>query len=125
MAELFNPSVPIYLQLCERIKNKIIRGEIGMGERLPSVRDLAIDSGVNPNTVQRTYRELEETGIVEKKRGQGTFVTEDPAILHQMREELKASHITLFVSEMREMGYSETEMLDGLKVYLDKKEENP
>ena len=123
MAQSFNTSVPIYLQLCERIKNKIIRGEIGMGERLPSVRDTAIDSSVNPNTVQRTYRELEESGIVEKKRGQGTFVTEDPAILQKMREELKISHINLFVSEMREMGYSDQEMLAGLKDYLVTKEE--
>jgi GntR family transcriptional regulator len=124
MAQQFNPSVPIYLQLCERIKNKIVRGEIGMGARLPSVRDLAIDSEVNPNTVQRTYHELEESGIVEKKRGQGTFVTEDSTIIHRMREDLKISHINLFVTEMREMGYSETEMLDGLKGYLAKKEEN-
>jgi GntR family transcriptional regulator len=124
MAQPFNPSVPIYLQLCERIKNKIVRGEIGMGARLPSVRDLAIDSEVNPNTVQRTYHELEESGIVEKKRGQGTFVTEDSTIIRRMREDLKISHINLFVTEMREMGYSETEMLDGLKGYLAKKEEN-
>jgi GntR family transcriptional regulator len=124
MAQQFNPSVPIYLQLCERIKNKIVRGELGMGARLPSVRDLAIDSEVNPNTVQRTYHELEESGIVEKKRGQGTFVTEDSTIIRRMREDLKISHINLFVTEMREMGYSETEMLDGLKGYLAKKEEN-
>ncbi|BBO00230.1 GntR family transcriptional regulator [Sporolactobacillus terrae] len=123
MAQPFNPSVPIYLQLCERIKNRIIRGEIGIGERLPSVRELAIDAAVNPNTVQRAYRELEETGIVEKKRGQGTFVTEKPAVLQRMREELKTSHIKLFVSEMREMGYSEREMLDGLKDFLTDKEE--
>ncbi|SFG23927.1 GntR family transcriptional regulator [Sporolactobacillus nakayamae] len=124
MAQPFNPSVPIYLQLCERIKNKIVRGELGMGTRLPSVRDLAIDSGVNPNTVQRTYHELEESGIVEKKRGQGTFVTENSVVIRRMREDLKISHIKLFVTEMREMGYSETEMLDGLNDYLAQKEEN-
>ncbi|GGL49845.1 GntR family transcriptional regulator [Sporolactobacillus putidus] len=119
MAETFNPSVPIYLQLCERIKNRIIRGEIGVGERLPSVRDLAIDSGVNPNTVQRTYRELEEEGIVEKRRGQGTYVTENQETLGRMRNELKERHISAFVREMNEMGYSEAEMLEGLKHYFD------
>ncbi|MCO7175071.1 GntR family transcriptional regulator [Sporolactobacillus kofuensis] len=124
MAQPFNPSVPIYQQLCERIKNKIIRGELGMGERLPSVRDLAIESEVNPNTVQRAYKELEDTQIVEKKRGQGTFVTENPAILQKMREEQKISHINRFVTEMREMGYSEKEMLHGLQDYLEKKEDN-
>ncbi|RYM01734.1 GntR family transcriptional regulator [Sporolactobacillus sp. THM7-7] len=119
MAETFNPSTPIYLQLCERIKNRIIRGEIGIGERLPSVRDLAIDSGVNPNTVQRTYRELEEMGIVEKRRGQGTYVTENTTILDRVRDELKEAHIKAFVHEMREMGYSVSEMLDGLNQYLE------
>lgn len=120
MAETFDPSTPIYLQLGERIKNKIIRGEIDSGERLPSVRDLAIDSGVNPNTVQRTYRELEDLGIVEKRRGQGTFVTEDREILGRMRDELKDTHIRNFVREMDEMGYTMDEMMDGLRDYLKK-----
>lgn len=123
MAELFNTSAPIYLQLCDRIKNKIIRGEIGIGGQLPSVRDLAIDSGVNPNTVQRTYRELEEAGIVEKRRGQGTFVTENQEILQRMRNQLKQQHISGFVREMSEMGYSESEMVEGLQNYFNKKEE--
>ncbi|MCL1631323.1 GntR family transcriptional regulator [Sporolactobacillus sp. CPB3-1] len=124
MAQPFNPSVPIYQQLCERIKNKIIRGELKIGERLPSVRDLAIESEVNPNTVQRAYRELEESGIVEKKRGQGTFVTQEPDILQHMREQQKINHIRFFVTEMCEMGFSEAEMLDGLRDYLEKKEDN-
>ncbi|TGA98002.1 GntR family transcriptional regulator [Sporolactobacillus shoreae] len=125
MAELFNTSAPIYLQLCDRIKNKIIRGEIGIGGQLPSVRDLAIDSGVNPNTVQRTYRELEEAGIVEKRRGQGTFVTENQEILQRMRNQLKQQHISGFVREMSEMGYSKSEMVEGLQNYFNKKEEKP
>ncbi|WKB35609.1 GntR family transcriptional regulator [Terrilactibacillus sp. S3-3] len=120
MTESFNPATPIYLQLSERIKHQIIRGELGSGDKLPSVRDLAIESGVNPNTVQRTYRELEESGIVEKKRGQGTFVTADQKILQNMREGLKERHISGFVQEMKEMGYSEVEMIDGLKQFFEK-----
>ena len=76
MSEEFDPSKPIYLQLSERINNQIVRKELSAGEKLPSVREMAIRSGVNPNTVQRTYSELERMGIVETKRGQGTFVTE-------------------------------------------------
>lgn len=120
MTEGFNPSTPIYLQLSERIRHQIIRGELGSGDKLPSVRDLAIESGVNPNTVQRTYRELEESGIVEKKRGQGTFVTSDQAVLQKMREALKERHISGFVQEMKEMGYTETEMIDGLEQFFEK-----
>jgi GntR family transcriptional regulator len=123
MAEPFNPAVPIYLQLCERIENQIIRGEIGIGGRLPSVREMAIDSGVNPNTVQRTYRELEDMGIVEKRRGQGTFVTEDQEVLRQMRDHLKMKSISRFVREMKDMGCTESEMLEGLRHYFAEKEE--
>lgn len=120
MTEGFNPSTPIYLQLSERIRHQIIRGELAGGDKLPSVRDLAIESGVNPNTVQRTYRELEESGIVEKKRGQGTFVTSDQAVLQKMRAALKERHISGFVQEMKEMGYTETEMIDGLERFFEK-----
>lgn len=123
MAERFDTAVPIYLQLCERIKNQIIRGEMDIGQRLPSVRDLAIDSGVNPNTVQRAYRELEDKGIVEKRRGQGTFVTENRDVLQRMREQQKDRHISGFVHEMGAMGFTEAEMLEGLRRYFDKKEE--
>ncbi|MFT8318761.1 MAG: GntR family transcriptional regulator [Sporolactobacillus sp.] len=118
MTESFNPSSPIYLQLADRIKNRIIRGEIERGERLPSVRELAIDSGVNPNTVQRTYRELEDSGIVLKQRGQGTYVTEDPQILNRIREELKMRHTVNFVREMRAIGCADDELLTSLQDYL-------
>jgi Predicted transcriptional regulators len=125
MGNGFNTSSPIYLQLCERIKNKIVRGEICSGAQLPSVRDFAIDSGVNPNTVQRAYRELEETGVVEKRRGQGTFVTEDQEVLQRMRCSLRAQRISAFIREMSAMGYSETEMLEGIRQFFEHKGEQP
>jgi GntR family transcriptional regulator len=123
MGHPFNASSPIYLQLCERMKNKMVRGEIRPGDRLPSVRDFAIESGVNPNTAQRAYRELEEAGIVEKRRGQGTFVTEDREILQRMRCDLRVRHISAFVREMSAMGYSETEMLEGIRQFFETKGE--
>ncbi|WP_010630665.1 GntR family transcriptional regulator [Sporolactobacillus vineae] len=123
MGDPFNASSPIYLQLCERIKNKMVRGEIRPGDRLPSVRDFAIDSGVNPNTVQHAYRALEETGIVEKRRGQGTFVTEDREILQRMRSGLRSRHISAFVQEMSAMGCSEAEMLEGIRQFFKTKGE--
>lgn len=122
MPEPFNPSLPIYLQLCERIKNKIIRGSLVPGSRLPSVRELAIDSGVNPNTVQRAYRELEESGVTVKKRGQGTFVTEDPEILEQMRRALLCRHINHFVRQMRDIGCTEAEIVKSLNDYFKQNE---
>lgn len=118
MSEIFHPSQPIYLQLVDRISRQILRGELKPGEKLPSVRDMGIQVGVNPNTVQRTYRELETLAIVETKRGQGTFITEDTFILNELRERLKEEVISHFVDSMVEMGYSSNEMSEGLQLFL-------
>ncbi|MCM3760823.1 GntR family transcriptional regulator [Alkalihalobacillus oceani] len=118
MTELFQSSQPIYTQLADRIKRQILRGELLPGDKLPSVREMGIQASVNPNTVSRTYRELEGMSIVETKRGQGTFVTEDESVLTEMREELKQREISQFVKGMQEMGYSYTEIKDGLHTFL-------
>lgn len=128
MVDDFNPAKPIYIQLAERINRQIIRKELQAGEKLPSVREMAIHSGVNPNTVQRTYSELERMGIVETKRGQGTFVTEVEHVLTDIREKLKREQILDFIHDMEEMGYTAKEMVTGLREYLqlkgDRGEEN-
>ncbi|MEK4177730.1 GntR family transcriptional regulator [Aeribacillus sp. FSL K6-8210] len=121
MSDIFNSAEPIYLQLAERIKRQIVRGELQLGEKLPSVRDMGLEVNVNPNTVQRTYRELEGLKIVESKRGQGTFVTVDEQVLQAIREEMKEREISRFVHGMREMGYSDDEIKAGLDSYLTKK----
>ena len=79
MAEEFQTSKPIYYQLAERINRQIVRNELKAGDKLPSVREMAIHSGVNPNTVQRTYRELEGMGIV------GQSLNEDEGGLSRIR----------------------------------------
>ncbi len=118
MSDIFQSSQPIYSQLADRIKKQIVRNELKPGEKLPSVREMGIQVSVNPNTVQRTYRELEGRGIVETKRGQGTFVTEREEILAMMRDELKEEGISQFVKGMHEMGYSDEEMTAGLQAFL-------
>ncbi|RKD22858.1 GntR family transcriptional regulator [Ammoniphilus oxalaticus] len=120
MNEDFNPDQPIYLQLAERISYRITRKELGLGAKLPSVREMAIQASVNPNTVQRAYSELERKGIVETKRGQGTFVTKDDFVLTKLRETLKQEQIVNFVNDMRNMGYSDEEMINGLEHYFQK-----
>lgn len=121
MADIFHSSQPIYEQLAERIKKQIIRGEVAPGEKLLSVRELGIQVNVNPNTVQRTYRELEAMKIVESRRGQGTFVTEDGSILETVREQMKRSVMNDFLTEMQEMGYSTEEIKQGISSFLDKR----
>ncbi|MFC4617155.1 GntR family transcriptional regulator [Camelliibacillus cellulosilyticus] len=118
MTDTFDPATPIYLQLAMRIQRQILRGVLKSGDKLPSVRETAVQSGVNPNTVQRTYRELEGMKIVESRRGQGTFVTEDQNVLQDMREALKQEEISRFVEGMKAMGYTDQEMISGLKIFL-------
>jgi DNA-binding transcriptional regulator YhcF (GntR family) len=116
----FNTSKPIYLQLADRINRQIVSKELKAGDKLPSVRDMGIKYSVNPNTIQRTYSELEREGILVTRRGQGTFVTEQEGRLVKQRENLKHEQIQLFVQVMQEMGYSTNEIISGLQDYLNK-----
>lgn len=116
----FNTSKPIYLQLADRIHRLIVSKELKAGEKLQSVREMALTYNVNPNTIQRTYSELEREGILETRRGQGTFVTEQVDRLIQLRGNLKEEQIQTFVQVMQEMGYSSDEMISGLQDHLNK-----
>ena len=69
-------SVPFYLQLKEQLLNAISRGQLKPGDQLPTVRELAVDLTINPNTVNRAYAELEREGLLNSRRGRGTFVSE-------------------------------------------------
>lgn len=118
MAKEFQASKPIYLQIADHLSSQIVRGEMKAGEKLPSVREMAIESGVNPNTIQRTYSEMERMGIVETKRGQGTFVTENEQVLQALKIRLQADIIGGFVKSMEELGFSEEDIIQGLQQYL-------
>ncbi|SFA39159.1 GntR family transcriptional regulator [Parageobacillus thermantarcticus] len=117
MAEEFDTTKPIYIQIMERINKKIVRNEWKAGEKLPSVREMAVETGVNPNTIQRTYSELERMGIVETRRGQGTFVTENAEVIERLRERLKRDIVADFVRNMTELGFTLDEMIATLKNY--------
>lgn len=124
MKDDFKTSSPIYLQLADRIQRRILRRELTPGEKLPSVREMALESNVNPNTVQRTYSELERMGIVETRRGQGTFITEDGSRLEKVREDLRRQQIEAFVRVMGELGFSPREIITGLEKYLNEEGES-
>ncbi|AOZ94036.1 GntR family transcriptional regulator [Paenibacillus crassostreae] len=118
----FNTSKPIYLQLADRVKRMIVSNELKSGQKLPSVRDMGVTYSVNPNTIQRTYSELEREGILETRRGQGTYVTEQEERLVRLRDILRKEQIQTFAQIMREMGYSSQEIITGLQDYLNKLE---
>ncbi|KAB2338670.1 GntR family transcriptional regulator [Cytobacillus depressus] len=118
MGEEFQASKPIYMQIVDKINQQIIRGDLMPGNKLPSVREMAIQSGVNPNTIQRTYSELERMEIVETKRGQGTFVTENIDLIKELKVKLQMEVIEAFFNNMKELGFSEEEMISGLESYI-------
>lgn len=97
---------PIYLQLCEQITLHLVSGMWPAGSRLPSVRELALDAGVNPNTMQRALTQLESEGLVITHRTAGRMVTEDTAVLEQVRERLAQAKIEEYLSGMATLGYS-------------------
>jgi GntR family transcriptional regulator len=117
----FSGNAPIYHQIVQKICSQIIRGDLRSGEKLPSVRDLAVLFGVNPNTVQRVYMELERLAIAEARRGQGTYVTENQQRLTLLRDQLKQEKIADFVEDMKEMGFTADETANGLHAFLNKK----
>ena len=123
MTKDFQTSKPIYIQIADHLSSQIVRGEMRAGEKLSSVREMAINSGVNPNTIQRTYSEMERMGIVETKRGQGTFVTENEQVLKALKIRLQADIIGVFVQNMKELGFSQEEMMDGLEQYFRREQE--
>lgn len=106
---------PIYLQLMEMICGNIIKGKLKSGDKLQSVREFALDSGVNVNTVQRVYKELEMMALTETRRGQGTFITSDLQAIEQMREQMKKQVALQFVSSIESLGFTVDEIIDVLK----------
>ena len=102
---------PIYLQLMERIQQDIVSGVYKAGDKLPSVRDLALDAAVNPNTMQKALSELERSGLVYSQRTSGRFITEDDKMLKELKRRLASEHIQNFFQKMRQLGFGDEETL--------------
>ena len=101
----FRTDVPIYIQLIAQIQQQIVTGQLMPGDRLPSVRDLAAQAGVNPNTMQRALTELERLGLVRSQRTAGRFVTEDEAVIRALKEDLARTQIRDFLAGMAQLGF--------------------
>lgn len=111
----FLPDKPIYQQLIERITGDIIRGKLEPGEKLPSVREFAVQVGVNANTMQRVFKELEQMEITETRRGQGSFVTENIDRIAEIRQKMKEDLTTSFLQSVEALGFTADEMILHLK----------
>lgn len=111
----FDNNIPIYIQLVEQLKKFIISGQIEPGERLPSVRDLALESKVNPNTMQKALVELEELNLIYTERTNGKFVTTDKKLLEKYKRELAQDIVLKYFGDMESIGISKIEALKYLK----------
>jgi GntR family transcriptional regulator len=108
--------VPFYRQIIEQVKFAIARDELSAGEQLPTVRQLAVELSINPNTVVRAYRELEIEGLLTTQQGSGTFVSERrPEIDRLERERMLDQIITELTARAAAYGFRMEEVLDGLR----------
>ncbi len=117
----FRGDLPIYSQLVEQIKLGIVSGSFLPGERLASVRDMAMEAGVNPNTMQRALQELERDGMVYSQRTAGRFVTEDMRVIERAKKQFAEEQIRSFLEAMKKLGYQREEIVSLLE---EKEEEN-
>lgn len=113
----FDNDKPIYLQMVELIKKEIISGRLKCGEKIPSVRELAVQAKVNPNTVQKALAELERCGLIYTERTNGKFVTENKSIIKAYRDGIINEKVESFLKDMIHIGVSE----DEIREYLDSK----
>lgn len=114
----FNGTTAIFIQIADKIRTDILNGVYPPGSQLPTVRALATEASVNPNTMQRSLAYLEEEGIVSSKATRGIFVTEDTELIDMIRKKKKAAAVHSMLEEMRRMGISRQELLE----YIDKEE---
>ena len=99
----FNNDTPIYSQLVDKIKLSIVSGQLPPGEKLSTVRDLASEAKVNPNTMQRAFQELERAGLVFSQRGNGRFVTEDMEVIMEAKRAMAQEYIRRFIENMERL----------------------
>ena len=114
----FKEGAPIYSQIIEEMTTRIASGAYAPGDKLPSVRDLAMDAGVNPNTMQRALAELERRGLVFSERTSGRFVTKEERILKELHEELAKKYFEEFEDKLRKIGMTGEEIAGAVGKWL-------
>ncbi|MDE6132889.1 MAG: GntR family transcriptional regulator [Oscillospiraceae bacterium] len=114
----FNSTSPIYVQIIEHIKLSIAIGEYKTGEKLMSVRELAAEAEVNPNTMQKALSELERDGLLYTQRTAGRFVTGDEKVITELRQQLAGEQLDMFLKKMQRLGYAPEEALELLKKHI-------
>ena len=113
----YNTGAPIYLQVINELKKKMVKGELKPGEKMPSSRDLAVEYKVNQNTAARIYREMEMQGWCFTRRGIGTFVSEEENMFQNLKKEMASELLKNFMHEMSGLGYKKDDIIDQIAEY--------
>ena len=113
-----NSDRPIFIQIIEKIQMDIISGLYRPGDKLPSVRELAQEASVNPNTMQKALSELERTGLVYSQRTSGRFITEDISMIEELKNTLAKTTIEQFLKSMQQLGFQKEETVALITEFL-------
>lgn len=113
----FRSNEPIYLQIARQVEQLVARGELKLGDQLPTVRELATDLRINFNTVSRAYRVLDETRLISTQRGRGTYIWEQPTEerMKQLKQKSLEELTRTYKREIKELGYSLDDAIDQLR----------
>ncbi len=117
MEYIFENDRPIYIQIVEKIRTQIVSGVLLQGQRLLSVRELALEYKVNPNTMQKALVELEEEGLIYTERTNGKFVTSDNKLIQKTRNELAKEKVKKYINDMSDIGISKQEATKYLQEF--------
>ncbi|WP_313641977.1 GntR family transcriptional regulator [Paenibacillus sp. FSL K6-0276] len=107
----FDNNLPIYIQIMNYIKGEIVTGKLKPGDKILSVRELASELQINPNTVQRTFQELEREEIVETRRGMGRYVTSNEGTILTIKKEMAKDVLDRFIRGMQDLGFQDEDIL--------------
>lgn len=107
-----NSDRPVYKQLIEQIELRIVSGLFAPGDKLPSVREMAAEASVNPNTMQKALSDLERTGLVYAQRTSGRFITEDNEMIEETKKSLAIKEIEGFLEKMEKLGFKKNEIIE-------------
>ena len=116
----YNTASPIYLQVINELKKRMVKGELKPGEKMPSNRELAVLFKVNQNTAARIYREMESMGLCYTKRGIGTFVSEEDDMISGLKKEMAEELVRNFMQEMEDLGFQKGDIIDRIADYKEK-----
>ena len=115
MDYIFDNERPIYVQLVENLRIEIVSGKLKIGERLPSVRELALTARVNPNTMQKALVELENEGLVYTERTNGKFVTDNKELIEKIKRKLAKEKVNNYIKDMKNIGITYEQSIQYLQ----------